>query len=122
MKLYETITAGGVEYKLKITALRAVELERELETDLLSGLEKLTNVATLGKYYYAAMQSMNDICGICDVYSMFDDYITDGGTYEKLQELLVETLVTSGIMTREAYDSSKKIMEKQKEALKKLSE
>lgn len=122
MKLYETITAGGVEYKLKITALRAVVLEHELGTDLLSGLEKLTNVATLGKYYYAAMQSMNDICGISDVYSIFDDYITDGGTYEKLQELLVETLVTSGIMTREAYDSSKKIMEKQKEALKKLSE
>lgn len=123
MKPYETLVVGGSEYRLKITTAYAVKLEEDIKTDILSGLEKLAEIRTLAKYYFAATVSQNDsISTIDDVYQLFDDYITGGGTYDALQRLMIEVLVTSGIMKKEVYDASKKAMEKQSEALKKLLE
>lgn len=121
MKPYESITVCGCEYHLKFTTANAVKLEEQLGTDLLSGLEKLGEIGTLAKYYFAAAVSLNDnINSIQDVYQLFDDYIMDGGSYDTLQKLIIEVLVTSGIMTKEVHEASKKAMEKQLEALQKL--
>ena len=121
MKPYEVLHVCGSEYHLKITTAYAVKLEEELKTDLLSGLEKLGQINVLAKYYFAAGVSLNDnIKKIEDVYQLFDDYIADGGTYENLQHLIVEVMLTSGILSQEVYDSSKKAEEKQREALRKL--
>jgi hypothetical protein len=121
MKPYETLTVCGCEYHLKLTTANAVKLEEQLGTDLLSGLEKLTEIRTLAKYYFAAGVSLNDnINTIDDVYQLFDDYITDGGTYDTLQRLVLDILLSSGILTPEAREAQKKAEEKQREALKKL--
>ena len=121
MKPYETLTVGGREVQLKFTAANAVRLEEQIGTDLLSGLDKLAEVKTLAKFYLFAAKSMNDdINKIDDIYSIFDEYITDGGSYEALQELIIETLVVSGIMSRQVHEASKKAQEKQREALQKL--
>ncbi len=121
MKPYETLTVCGCEYHLKLTTANAVKLEEQLGTDLLSGLEKLTEIRTLAKYYFAAGVSLNDnINTIDDVYQLFDDYITDGGTYDTLQRLVFDILFSSGILTPEAREAQKKAEEKQREALKKL--
>ena len=123
MKPYETLMVSGSEIHLKITTAYAVKLEDDIKTDLMSGLQKLAEIRILAKYYFAATVSQNDsITTIDDVYQLFDDYITGGGTYEELQKLMIEVLVTSGIMKKEVYDASKKAMEKQSEALKKLLE
>lgn len=121
MKPYEVLTVCGSEYHLKITTANAVKLEEALKTDMLQGLDRMSEINILAKYYYAAAVSQNDsINTIDDVYQLFDDYITDGGTYEKLQELLVEVLLVSGILTEKMYETSKKLKEKQGEALQKL--
>ena len=118
MKPYETVTVCGSEIHLKITTANAVKLEEQLGTDLLSGLEKLTEVKTLAKYYFAAAVSLNDsIKSIDDVYQLFDDYITEGGELDALQKLMIEVLLVSGILSKETYDVQKKMTEKQKEAL-----
>lgn len=121
MKPYETLTVCGSEYKFKLTTANAVRLEAELKTDLLRGMERLGEIGVLAKYYYYAAKSMNDnIDKIDDVYQLFDDYITDGGTYSQLQDLIVEIMLTSGILSQEAYDTTKKLTEEQKTALQKL--
>jgi len=121
MKPYEVLTVCGSEYKFKLTTANAVKLEAELKTDLLSGLERLGEIGVLAKYYYYAAVSLNDsISKIDDVYQLFDDYITDGGTYSQLQDLIVEIMLTSGILSKEAYDTKKKLTEEQKTALQKL--
>ena len=121
MKPYETLTVCGSEYKFKLTTANAVRLEAELKTDLLSGLERLGEIGVLAKYYYYAAVSMNDsINKIDDIYQLFDDYITDGGTYSQLQDLIIEIMLTSGILSQEAYDTTKKLTEEQKTALQKL--
>ena len=121
MKPYEVLTVCGSEYHFKLTTANAVKLEAELKTDILSGLDKLAEIGTLAKYYYYAAVSLNDsINKIDDVYQLFDDYITDGGSYEQLQELVIEILLTSGILSEKVYTATKKIKEEQKQALQKL--
>ncbi|MBR1823779.1 MAG: hypothetical protein IJ779_06045 [Ruminococcus sp.] len=121
MKPFETLHVGGSEYHLKLTTSHAVQLEEELGTDLLSGLDRLSQISVLAKYlYHAAMPLNDDICSINDVYQLIDDFITDGGSIEELQNLIVETLYTSGILSKQMYDASKKMAGKQQEALQKL--
>lgn len=121
MKPYEVLTVCGSEYKFKLTTANAVKLEAELKTDLLRGLERLGEIGVLAKYYYYAGAALNDsVSKIDDIYQLFDDYITDGGTYSQLQDLIVEIMLTSGILSKEAYDVSKKMTEEQKTALQKL--
>jgi hypothetical protein len=120
MKPFEVLVVGGSEYNLKITTANAVKLEEQIGTDLLSGLEKLGEIRTLAKYYFADAVINDSISSIDDVYQLFDDYIVGGGTYEELQRLMIEVLVTSGIMTKQVYEASKKAREKQLEAFKKL--
>ena len=118
MKPYETLTVCGSEIHLKITTANAVTLEEQLGTDLLSGLEKLTEGKTLAKYYFAAAVSLNDsINTIDDIYQLFDDFVTDGGELDTLQKLMIDVLLLSGILSKEAYDLQKKLTEKQKAAL-----
>jgi hypothetical protein len=121
MKPYETLTVCGKEYHLKITTAYAVKLEEELKTDIYTGLDKLAEIKTLAKYYfYAAVAQNDDINDINDVYQLIDDYIADGGTIEELQKFVYEILLTSGILTKEVHDASKKAMEKQREVLQKF--
>lgn len=121
MKPYETVTVCGSEYHFKLTTANAVKLEAELKTDLLSGLDRLAEIGILAKYYYYAAVSLNDsIDKIDDVYSLFDDYITDGGSYEQLQELTFDIMLVSGVISEKTYTAAKKIKEEQKKALLKL--
>jgi len=121
MKPYEVLTVCGSEYHFKFTTANAVKLEAELKTDILSGLDKLAEIGILAKYYLYAGVSMNDrINKIDDVYQLFDDYITEGGSIEQLQELVIEILLTSGILSEKVYTATKKIKEEQKQALQKL--
>lgn len=122
MKPYEILHVCGSEYKLKLTTANAVRLEAELKTDLLNGMSSLGEIGVLAKYYYYAAVSLNDsINKIDDIYQLFDDYITDGGSYEQLRDLTVEIMMTSGILSKEVYDTTKKLTEEQKQALLKLS-
>lgn len=121
MKPFETLTVCKKEYNLKLTCAEMAKLEAKLGTDLLTGMEKLSAVNVLADYYFAAAKPFNDdITTIEDVYSLFDDYVTEGGSYDKLQMTMMQILVTSGLITQEAYDIMKSATDKQKEALMKL--
>ena len=115
MKPYETLVVSGSEIHLKITTANAVKLEEDLGTDLLRGLEKLAEIKTLAKYFFAAARSLNDsITSIDDVYSLFDDYLAQGGSYEALQVLIIDVLVLSGILTEKSSESFKVLNEAKK--------
>jgi hypothetical protein len=115
MKPYETLVVSGSEIHLKITTANAVKLEEDLGTDLLRGLEKLAEIKTLAKYFFAAARSLNDsITSIDDVYSLFDDYLAQGGSYEALQVLIIDVLVLSGILTEKSSESFRVLNEAKK--------
>lgn len=110
MKPFETLTVCGCEYHFKLTTANAVKLEEQLGTDLLTGTEQLGKISTLAEYFYSAGVSLNDnINTKADIYQLFDDFITEGGTYDTLQELTLDILVTSGILTEETREAQKKM-------------
>lgn len=82
---------------------------------------KITSLTTLAEYYFAALRPFNDdIISVEDVYMIFDDYITQGGNYEELQQKIIDVLVLSGVMSQKQYEFSKKAAEKQQAAIEKL--
>lgn len=123
MNPYETLTVGGSEYYLKITAAYAVKLEKDIGTDLVSGIEMFPKIEILSQYYLAALKLMNDsISKIEDVYLLFDSYIAGGGTLDELQILMMDVLETSGILAKEVNEAQKKMLQTRRETFQKLSE
>ena len=121
MKPYESLMVCGSEYHFKLTTANAVKLEEELGTDILSGLEKLNEIRTLAKYlFYSAVSQNDSINKIDDIYSLIDDYVTDGNTVDVLVEFTMDILLTSGILSQNAYDASKKLKENSSAELLKL--
>lgn len=121
MKVFETLTVSGKEYSLKFTMGDMVKLEAKLGCDIMTGMGKITSLTTLAEYYFAALRPFNDdIRSVEAVYMIFDEYITQGGTYEELQQKIIEVLVLSGVMSQKQYEFSKKAAEKQQAAIEKL--
>ena len=121
MKVFETLIVSEKEYNLKFTMGNIVKLEAKLGCDIMTGMGKITSLTTLAEYYFAALRPFNDdIISVEDVYMIFDDYITQGGTYEELQQKIIEVLVLSGVMSQKQYEFSKKAAEKQQAAIEKL--
>lgn len=121
MKPYESLMVCGSEYHFKLTTANAVKLEEELGTDILSGLEKLNEIKTLAKYlFYSAVSQNDSINKIEDIYSLIDDYVTDGYTVDALVGFTMDILLASGILSQSAYDASKKLKENSSAELLKL--
>ena len=110
---YETIVISGVEYYFKLTAGYVVRLEKELDKDLISGLDDLKNIDTLSKYLFYAAKSQNDgIVSINDIYRLIDDYTIDGGTIAELQKLVIDVMFSSGVIIKadgKAAKTAKKV-------------
>ena len=121
MKVFETLIVSERQYELKLAMGDMVKLEAKLGCDIMTGMLKITSVTTLAEFYFAALRPWNDsIKDIEDVYSLFDEYIIQGGTYEELQQKILDVLVLSGIMSQKQCEFFKKAAEKQKATLEKL--
>lgn len=119
---FETLTVNGTEYNLKISARNACLLEESIGCSIVDGLQRLTQISFLSEYYFRAMLGHNDsVKKKDDVLTIFDEYIICGGTYDELQATMIEVLVTSGILAKEAADAVKNLKTKQKDAFEKLS-
>lgn len=119
---FETLTVNGAEYNLKISARNACLLEESIGCSIVDGLQRLTQISVLSEYYFRAMLGHNDsVKKKDDVLTIFDEYIICGGTYDELQAKMIEVLVTSGILAKEAADAVKNLKTKQKDAFEKLS-
>lgn len=102
MEPYETIVINGREYYLKLTNRNAVKLEKALRTDSYSEVDRLAVC-----YYYLAATQNDGISCKDDIYLLFDRFISEGGSYEQLREHLIEALVISGVLTKEAPKAAK---------------
>ena len=102
MEPYETIVIGGREYYLKLSNKNAVKLEKSLKMDIHSEVNTLAVC-----YYYLAAAQNDSISCMDDIYLLFDRFISDGGSYQQLREHLIEALVISGVLTKEAPKAAK---------------
>ncbi|MBP3922077.1 MAG: hypothetical protein J6D27_03840 [Ruminiclostridium sp.] len=117
---YTILKIKDKEYRLKITAANAIELEKKLGKSLVDGMTDFDKVGTLTAYLSASLKAYENIDG--DVTELYDDYINEGGSMSQLSDVLVEVLIVSGFLQRPQIDALRAQMELMTERLTKMQE
>ena len=86
MKTFYTLTVGGTEYKLRLTASAIMAIEKRLNKSLFSALEGIQDnaIETIITIIWGAMQPMNANFPFEKAAGLFDQYIDDGNSIEDL--------------------------------------
>ena len=109
---------NGDEYRLKITAVDAVELEKRLDCSINEAVAKFDRVSVAADLFAAALPSempYKDRKNIA--LSVFDEMISSGKNIQDYQIVIMDALVASGFMNGEIVALQKEMMKKTKTIL-----
>lgn len=95
-KPFTELNAGGKTYLLRLTALSAVRLEERLGMSVYKAIEHTDEVRTVTEILYALIESLRPEFVKNDVYGVYDDFISGGGTLNELNGIIAEALGNSG--------------------------
>ena len=86
MNKFYTMTVGGEEYKMRLTASAIMQIEKKLDKPLFKALETIQDnmVETITTILWGAMQPLNAGFTMEKATALFDDYIDDGRSIEEL--------------------------------------
>ena len=86
MNKFYTLTVGGEEYKMRLTASAIMSIEKKLGTPLFKALENIQEnmVETVAAIIWGAMQPLNANFPFEKAMALFDDYIDEGHSIEEL--------------------------------------
>ena len=120
MKPYILLKVGEKEYRLRISTSAAIELEDSLNTSIVEGLDRLSEIRVLAKYIYAATKQLGGIKSEAEALELIDEYTMSGGKTEKLNEIILDTMENSGYIKAEAVEMSKKMNAQMMEKIQEL--
>jgi len=102
MNKFYTLTVGGEEYKLRLTASAIMQIEKKLGKSLFSALEKIQDnmIETITTVMWGAMQPLNANTSIEKATGLFDQYIDDGHSIEDLMTEINALFETSGFFKK----------------------
>lgn len=102
MKTYYTLTIGGEEYKLRLTASAIMSIEKKLEKSLFSALENIQEnmIETIIAILWGAMQPLNSGVTMEKATKLFDDYVDDGHSIEELMQEINGLFEASGFFKK----------------------
>lgn len=102
MKTYYTFTAGGEEYKLRLTASAIMSIEKKLNKSLFAALETIQEnmVETIITILWGAMQPFNANFSFEKATNLFDQYIDDGHSIEELMMEINALFESSGFFKK----------------------
>ena len=102
MKTFYTLTIGGTEYKLRLTASAIMAIEKKLGKSLFTALENIQDnmVETIATILWGAMQPFNANFPFDKAAGLFDQYIDDGRSIEDLMQELNALFEASGFFRK----------------------
>ena len=102
MKTFYTITVGGEEYKLRLTASAIMQIEKKLGKSFFSVLENVQDnmIETIITILWGAMQPLNANFPFEKAAGLFDQYIDDGHSIEELMLEINGMFETSGFFRK----------------------
>jgi hypothetical protein len=102
MKSFYTITIGGEEYKLRLTASAIMAIEKKLGKSLFTALENIQDnfVETVITILWGSMQPLNANIPYEKATTLFDKYIDDGNSVEDLMQEINTLFEASGFFTK----------------------
>lgn len=109
---YVEMKIGKKEYKLRLNTRACVSLEKALgknPIDIFMSLDdgtfpKITDIVLI---LHASLQAMNHGISIDDTYSLFDEYLDNGGSIVDIIGVFVEVFQEAGLIPKEATEEGK---------------
>lgn len=107
-----TAKLGEKEYKLRLTAGAAAEIEEKIGCNLISLFAGITenNVPPLSSMLtilWGALQPLNHGISMKDTYDIYDEFVDNQNTFVDLIKILVDTLKISGFMATDTKSTEK---------------
>lgn len=109
--MYIDFTAGGKDYKLRLTTRDIVALEKQLGCNPLAIFgngDTLPSVTTMVQILHASLQNMQHGITMNDAYAIFDDYLADENTMTDFLPVIVDIYKVSGLIKNEKDTKAEK--------------
>lgn len=102
MNTFYTLTVGGEEYRLRLTASAIMAIEKKLGKSLFAALEHIQDnmVETIVTILWGAMQPLNAGFSMEKATALFDDYIDEGRSIEELMQEINRLFEISGFFRK----------------------
>ena len=102
MNTFYTLTVGGEEYRLRLTASAIMAIEKKLGKSLFAALEHIQDnmVETIVTILWGAMQPLNAGFSMEKATALFDDYIDEGRSIEELMQDINRLFEISGFFRK----------------------
>jgi len=102
MTKFYTLTVGGNEYNMRLTASAIMSIEKRLGKPLFKALETIQDnmVETITTIIWGAMQPLNAGFTVEKASELFDDYIDDGHSIEELMQEINGLFEASGFFKK----------------------
>ena len=102
MNKFYTFTAGGEEYKMRLTASAIMAIEKKLGKSLFAALEGIQDnmMETITAIIWGAMQPLNANFPFEKATDLFDQYIDDGNSIEDLMLEINSLFEASGFFKK----------------------
>jgi len=104
-RIYETITIGDTEYKLRITARSLVDEEKRTGKNPLAALtsakpNEIPNPGDIIGLFFAALTPLNSNVTYNDAFDLYEEYLDDGHTYMNFVDVIINILKVSGFLEK----------------------
>lgn len=93
---YTDFTVNGRSYMLRLTAFSAVKLEERLGCSIYEGAKRLSEIKVAVEFLFALIEGLRPEITRGEIYTVFDDYISEGGTLRGLNGVIAKALEASG--------------------------
>lgn len=93
---YTDFTVNERNYMLRLTAFSAVKLEERLGCSIYEGAKRLSEIKVAVEFLFALIEGLRPEITRGEVYSIFDEYISEGGTLRGLNAIMARALEASG--------------------------
>ena len=102
MNKFYTMTVGGEEYKMRLTASAIMQIEKKLGKPLFKALETIQDnmVETITTIIWGAMQPLNAGFTMEKATALFDDYVDEGHSLEDLMKEINGLFEASGFFKK----------------------
>ena len=102
---YIDFTAGGKEYKLRLSIRATVALEKQLGVNplmIFGDGDKMPTITEMVYILHASLQQLNHGITLDNAYSIFEDWLNDGNTITDFLPIIIEIYKASGIIKQDA--------------------
>lgn len=102
MKNFYTMTIGGEEYRMRLTAGAIMSIEKKLGKPLFKALETIQDnlIETVTTILWGALQPLNANISYDSVLGLYDQYIDDGRSVEDLMQEINGLFEASGFFKK----------------------